>query len=932
MLRVNSEPEVKPQAGQTLAHYRLVEQLGEGGMGVVWKALDTKLDREVAVKILPDIFADDPERLARFDREAKLLAQLNHRNIAAIYGFEEANGYRFLVMELVEGEDLAQRLARGALTVEEALDVAHQLARALEAAHEKGVLHRDLKPANVQVTDEGRVKVLDFGLAKAFEAEPTRTDQGMSPTLTSAGTKAGMILGTAAYMSPEQARGKVLDKRTDIWSFGCVLYECLTGRSAFRGETVSDTMAGILKSDPEWSALPERTPPRVRELLQRCLEKEARNRLRDVGDARLELQRSLAGRESLTDTSAMPVAAVAEAQRGFAPWTLALVALVSAVAGIGLWNIFVGSTVAPGSSAPARVSIQLPGELLVGSGSYLLSPAGDVVAFAGAPRDAADPDAAVSRLYTRRIDSYEIEPVAGTENGVWSSRFSPDGKTLFFVAPVAARSNKGRLSRVPVDGSAPPITVADWSTDWRGGSWLVLPGDEILIVTPLPQSIVRLPTDGGSATEPIPLNFGEREGAFGLPPTHASLLPGGNRIVGSLTVWEERGFESHVALVDMESGAGRILIENGSFPQFSPTGHLVFSRADTLLAVPFDGNLAETTGSPVSKAAGLRATATWADAYFNLASNGTLLHMPGGVIGGDRQLVFFDEDMRELGPWSEDRRAFEGGLSVSPDGRQLAVGVVNDEGLYDIWISDVDRPRLRQLVREAGWDCSPVLWTPDSERLIYVCASAQASRLSVCRADGTGEPELLSETAQPVVYVPTSFLPDGSTAVAIHLKSGTEWDIVLMPLEPLDDSNPPSVLVSNALNGLVAPDGRWLAYQSDRSGRTEIYLRALRSDAALGREIPVTDNGGNSPGWLPPANGDEQALRYLNGFDLFEITVRSDGTLSETRLVANLSDLLARTMNTAPMPDRRLLISLKSEDERDPSELNAILNFSSELE
>ena len=297
--------------GATLAHYKVLEKLGEGGMGVVWKALDTKLDREVAIKVLPESFSSDPDRVARFEREAKVLASLNHRNIAAIFGVDQADGKRFLVMELVEGEDLSRRLERGPLPVEEAIDACHQLARALEAAHEKGVLHRDLKPANVQLTPEGRIKVLDFGLAKAFEIEG---DPGASPTLTSAGTKAGMILGTAGYMSPEQARGKPLDKRTDIWSFGCILFECLTARPAFRGETMSDTLASILKSEANWSLLPDRTPPRVRELLQRCFEKDARNRLRDIGDARLELQRSISGHESLTDSSGVSLATAVESK------------------------------------------------------------------------------------------------------------------------------------------------------------------------------------------------------------------------------------------------------------------------------------------------------------------------------------------------------------------------------------------------------------------------------------------------------------------------------------------------------------------------------------------------------------------------------------------------------------------------------------------
>jgi serine/threonine protein kinase len=919
-----------------LIHYRLVEQIGEGGMGVVWKAVDTKLDREVAVKILPDVFADNPDRLARFDREAKLLASLNHRNIAAIYGLEESNGLRFLVMELVEGQDLARRLNAGALPVEEALDVGHQLARALEAAHEQGVLHRDLKPANVQVTEAGRVKVLDFGLAKAFETESASKDPSLSPTLTSAGTAAGMILGTAAYMSPEQARGKTLDKRTDIWAFGCVLYEALTGKSAFRGETVSDTVASILKTDPDWTALPERTPPRVRELLQRCLEKDAKNRLRDIGDARLELQRTLVGRESLTDASGVSLAVPhGEVRRRQSVAGLALAAVVGAAVGIGLWTALTGSGSSGrvGSPMPARVSIQLPPGSFVQDGAYLISPDGSSIAFAARPRETADPEQTVGKLYLRRLDSYETRVVEGTANGVQSWSFSPDSNWLAFRAPVAPKSSKTRISKVPVDGSAPPLALSDWDDRWEDPI-LWLPDGDILIITQPPQSLVRIPTDGSVPPETVALDFGGREGFFTEHPSLGSVLPDGQHLLGTFTVWEERGYEMNLAVVSLATGEGRELIENANNPQLSPTGHLVFSRGDTLLAVRFDSDRLETIGSPVSIAAGLRASAIWTDAYFNLAGNGTLLHKPGGLVGGNRRLCLLDDRWNILEPLSEDLRAFEGGLAVSPDGRRFAVGMVNDEGLYDIWVGDTERPRLSQLVREAGLDCTPALWTPDSERLVYGCGSAQGWTGFVRRGDGTDDtPELLISWEPGEAYIPTSWLPGGSSMVATHL-SGGEVRLVLLPLPPTEKGVSPTTWIPGAGGGKVSPDGRWVAYQSDASGRSEVYLRELRSDASLGPEIAISGDGGGSPGWRPMAKDGTLELRYGNQFDLFAVTLTTEGglELSRPRLVTNLSAIWPRLRGGDQLPDGRLLVILRGEDEEEPVHLSATINWFYELE
>ncbi len=494
--------------GTTLSHYKVLEKLGEGGMGVVWKALDTKLDREVAIKLLPETFSADAERVARFEREAKLLASLNHRNIAAIYGVDESDGRRFLVMELVEGEDLSRKLERGPLPTDEAIDVCHQLARALEAAHEKGVLHRDLKPANVQVTPEGRVKVLDFGLAKAFEVEG---DSAVSPTLTSAGTQAGMILGTAGYMSPEQARGKTLDKRTDIWSFGCVLFECLTGRAAFRGDTLSDTLASILKSEANWTLLPDRTPPRVRELLLRCFEKDARNRLRDIGDARLELQRSITGHESLSGVSAVSLAAtVPEAARRFSLPVLAGVLVLGAAIGAGVWALVAGSggNTGPGLSEVARFSIGMPRDhLLLG---YLASPDGHTVGYSALPGTQSSGQVAAV-AFLRRFGEYESVLLEGTE-GFSDFAFSPDGRWAVARVPVAPKSTKFRVDKLSVDGSAPPLTLADLPDIWVG-PLVWLPDGDILMHQSQPYGIVRIPSDGGRPSDPIVI---ENDGFEGL--------------------------------------------------------------------------------------------------------------------------------------------------------------------------------------------------------------------------------------------------------------------------------------------------------------------------------------------------------------------------------------------------------------------------------
>ena len=423
--------------GKTLSHYTVIEKIGQGGMGEVYRAEDTNLSRDVAIKVLPEQFTQDPQRLARFEREAKLLASLNHPNIAAIYGFEQADDVHFLVLELVPGETLAERVARGPLPVEEALEVCRQIAEGVEAAHEKGVIHRDLKPANVKVTPEGKVKILDFGLAKAFEAESPVTDISQSPTLTEEMTRAGVILGTAAYMSPEQAKGKPVDKRADIFAFGCVLYELLTGKRAFGGETVTDTLASILARDPEWEALPEGTPWRIQDLLRRCLTKDPHDRLHEVADVRIEVKLALSEPTTVSPTG-MGTTVQTPLWRKAIPWTLTLFMGVVAVS-LAYWNV-TEPTISPTSGSLTKVTINLSADAPLANDTGIdlaISPDGRRIVYQAQLGSNA-------QLYLRQLDDVTVTPITGTE-GAGKAFFSPDGQSVAF-------SSGGQLKRVPIIG------------------------------------------------------------------------------------------------------------------------------------------------------------------------------------------------------------------------------------------------------------------------------------------------------------------------------------------------------------------------------------------------------------------------------------------------------------------------------------------------
>ncbi|MCZ6879307.1 MAG: protein kinase, partial [Acidobacteria bacterium] len=657
--------------GKTIGHYKVLEKIGQGGMGTVYRAQDTTLDREVAIKVLPEQFTQDPQRLARFEREAKLLASLNHPNIAAIHSFEHADDIHFLVLELVPGETLQERVARGPLPVEEALEVCRQIAEGVEAAHEKGVIHRDLKPANVKVTPEGKVKILDFGLAKAFEAEPPVTDISQSPTLTEEMTRAGVILGTAAYMSPEQAKGEAVDKRADIFAFGCVLYELLTGKRTFDGKTITETLGAIIHKEPDWEALPAITPWRIRDLLGRCLTKDAHDRLHDIANLRIEIKLALE-----EPTTVSPIGVVSTVQpplwRRALPWTATLLMGVIAIS-IAFW-----SSSSPTLPSLRKLVINPSPTAPLGNSRFrdlAISPdASHVVYFAGAGTS--------GQLFVRAMDDLTAAPLSGTEGVVREFFFSPDGEWVAFVAG-------GKLKKVSLVGGA-PITLCDVG-GFEGGSW----GSEGTIVFAgnlgSGTGLSRVSANGGQPEILALPDLDKGEIDYQQP----EILPGGKAVLFAVY---QAGGTYQIAVLSFDTGEQKTLLQNGRQPHYLPTGHLVYelTATGTLMAVPFDVERLELSGDPIPVFEGVRSVSGQGTADYSISDDGTLIYVPstGGL---DGTLVWVDRQGLAT-PLIEDRQAYRR-PRLSPDGQRVAVWVQSDLN-QDIWIYDIGRGTRMRLTVE----------------------------------------------------------------------------------------------------------------------------------------------------------------------------------------------------------------------------------------
>jgi eukaryotic-like serine/threonine-protein kinase len=813
--------------GHRFAHYEVLALLGVGGMGEVYRARDGKLGRDVAIKILTGLFTTDPERRARFDREARLLASLNHPHIGGIYGLEVIDGTPALVLELVDGDTLDERITRGPIAIGKALNIAHQIAEALEAAHENGIVHRDLKPANIKITAAGVVKVLDFGLAKEVVGGPTSRDLSHPPTFAVNGSRDGVILGTAPYMSPEQARGKPVDKRTDIWAFGCVLYELLTGRVAFAGDTSSDTIAAILEREPEWSAL--QTPASVRRVLQRCLEKDPRRRLHDIADARIEIEDVLSGADgSLTDAAAVNARRLPVRLQ----WAMAGVVTLVAVGAL-TWNL---RTARQAQAAPPRISrmtMASSGTAALGvarNRSLAITPDGTRVVYVGTN----------NQLLVRPLDGLDARAILTGAAPLQWVFVSPDGQWVGFA-------EAGQLKRVAITGGpAAMIAVTDLTI---GATWA--PDDTIIFATSDPTTGLRRVSAGGGdvtvLTRPARAQ-GERDHLW------PEILPGGRAVLFTITATTGGLAAAQVAVLDLASGTHTVLVQGGTHAHYVPRGHLVYTAEGTLRAVLFDLTRLKTRGTPVTVLPHVKTTPEGAS-DFVVAADGTLAYVdaPNATSSAARTLVWVDRQGREEALAAPPRPYFH--PRVSPDGTQVAVAIEDQEN--DIWAWDLARRTLDRLTFDPAPDFAP-LWTADGHRLVFFSGREHGGDLFWEPADGSGSAERLSAGGPP-----SGVTPDGTQVLF-----AAGQDLMMVALDGTHRVQPLLQTPFVERNGIVSPDGRWLAYESDRSGRLEIYVAPF--PAASSGQWLISTAGGTRPLWSP------------SGAELFYVA--PDGALMTARV------------------------------------------------
>ncbi len=845
--------------GATLAHYRITAALGAGGMGEVWRATDTRLGREVALKVLPESFADDPERHARFEREAKTLASLNHPNIATLYGLEHLEvsdpaagavgaelvsarssarssapadgvpgtapaapvGLHVLVMELVEGEGLDELVARGPVPVDDAIRIALQIAEGLEAAHEAGIVHRDLKPANVRIRPDGAVKVLDFGLAKAWETEKGDSSLSLSPTMTKHATAAGVILGTAAYMSPEQARGKPVDRRADIWAFGVVLWEMLTGRVLFAGDTVSDVLASVLKDSPDLRALPSAMPHQLRRLIARCLTREPRDRLQWIGDARLDLAE--AGAEPVpTRPTRTGAAAPGRGGRGWLPWVVAVGAVAAAAA------VWWRPAAAPDPPL-ARFTVALDADQrlsFIDQPIIALSPDGRILAMT-----ATDPRSGRDMVFLRRLDGNEVVPLPGTE-GAGEMFFSPDGASVAFFA-------EGKLKRVSVEGGS-VVTVAA-APNPRGGVWL---RDGTIVFSPeYATGLWRVSDSGGTAELVVDVDAAQGERTFRFP--HAT--PDGGVVLFTVGATDSPNNydEAVIAVYSLATGERRTVIERASMARFVRRDQILFARAGSLFAIAFDPRRLETVGEAVPVIEDVGGDPSSGAGYFTVAHDGNLAWLAGSVTAADTLLTLVNgsgtSERLPLTPRGFHQPRF------SPDGSRLAftVGEGYSGVAGDVWVFTLATRALSRLTF-GGNDLYPV-WYPDGRRIAYLAYDSEAVIL-VKAADGSAAATRLTATGATPIF-PESISPDGRTLA--YTRVAQTADIFLAT-----EGEDARLFETQASCPAFSPRGRWIAYASPGSGSSSVFVRPVEGEGKW-QVSPVL---GGYPRW----SGDGRRLYYID--------------------------------------------------------------------
>jgi Tol biopolymer transport system component len=809
--------------GTRLGAYEVVSSLGAGGMGEVYKAQDTRLGRLVALKILPATFRGDPERLARFQREAQLLAALNHPRIGAIYGIEEAADVQFLVLELVDGETLATRIERGRLGTDESLRIAREVIDALEAAHDKGIIHRDLKPSNIALTADGHVKVLDFGLAKA--TDPTGLSElsphGVthSPTLTLAATQVGVILGTAAYMSPEQAKGRAADKRSDVWAFGCVLFEMLTGTRAFDGEDVSDTMAAVLRGEPRWDALPSDLPPSIATLLKKCLDKDRRSRIPDLSVVRYLMDD--AAHASAPAPTAPAAVSTPRALR-LLPWGLAAAAIAIAVLVVSLWQPWR----APATAPLTRVRIDLGTEASLSTqlgAAADLSPDGQVVVFV------AGTTAARQQLFVRRLDQLQATALAGTE-GATTPFFSPDGQWIGFFAG-------SKLKKIAVSGGA-AVTLADAPTP-RGGTW---DADDSIVFAPQSTGGLLRVSSAGGMTSPATQPPADRLHRW------PSALPGG-RVLYTTSVGGTFSVETAALEIRDPDGKSRVLVPGGYYGRYVRSGHILYISNGTMFAVPFDAASGQLTGQGVPVVEAVAGNDGNGTAHFAVSANGTAVYLPGETINNDTAISWVDQTgafapLRAMASnWSNPE--------FSPDGRRIAVDI-SDGSQSDVWVYEWDRDTLSRLTFETADDQRPI-WSPDGRRIAFASRRGDKTTFNLYwqRSDGTGDVQRLTDTKNQ--QMTASFHPNGQLIAFDEVSANGARDIMILPLEGDEATGwkpgTPYVFLQTPQNEgspMFSPDGHWILYISNETGRNELYVRPFPGP---GGKWQISNGSADDPTW-----------------------------------------------------------------------------------
>jgi serine/threonine protein kinase len=858
--------------GETIAHYRIAAKLGEGGMGEVYRAIDTKLGREVALKILPEHFAQDADRMARFEREAKLLASLNHPNIAQIYGVEE----RALVMELVEGES-----PKGPLPLEDAWKIASQIASALEYAHEKGIVHRDLKPANVKVTPDGIVKLLDFGLAKAFtEPKEPSGNAEQSPTLTLGATEVGVILGTAAYMAPEQAKGKSVDKRADIWAFGVVLYELLTGERLFKGEDVADTLAQVLSKEPQL----DRVPVKARGLLAACLKKDLKNRLQAIGDA-----------QHLLGSAAVSPQADARGARKL-PWVLAAIGIAAAlVMGIYTRN-YRHNAPPPGHVQRYTVAVPEHTTLLH---SFAISPDGRLLAIAAEVNGK-------RQLWLRAMDSFQIQPMPGTDDASYPF-WSPDSRSIGFFA-------HGKLQRIASVGG--PVQSLCNAPAGLGGSWNT---DDIIVFSPRGGGGVGL--QRVSAAGGVPTAVTQPKGISNAP----VFLPDGRHFLYHVAAGEEGGV--YLGSLDGETNR-RVLADASSV--FFAAGRLLFTRENALLSQPFDAVSGQTRGeiSPIAERISFRNSVTLPPA--TVSQTGLLVYASGGN-GADNQMAWYDRGGKSLGSVGLPGVILD--PAISPDEKSVLFRRNSHSG-SDLWLWDLTRQSEQRFTTDPSYNFAP-FWSPQGDRIVFASIRDGFANLYQKATNGTGKDEQLFANSNS--KYPTQWSRDGRFIVYSEDDPKTGRDIWVLPMDGVTDRKPVPFLRSkfDEFHGQLSPDSHWIAFTSDESGRREVYVQPFPEGEG---RTKISTAGGEQPRW----RGDGKELFFVNADGkmmavTMKVTAGTKPVIEPGRTQALFEARLARPLTIQTFEydvtadGKRFLLDTVGGDSSSPEVLNVAVNWDAEL-